>query len=60
MARPSDPCVFAQPHTVWRLLFEFGRLASKLIEELADLGLIDELQDADTPQDGYDAIFRAE
>ena len=30
------------------------------IEELFDLGLIDELQDADTPQQGYDAIFRAE
>ena len=30
------------------------------IEELLDLGLVDELQDADTPQDGYDAIFRAE
>ncbi|MFT5643566.1 MAG: hypothetical protein ACI83P_001113 [Janthinobacterium sp.] len=30
------------------------------IEELLDLGLVDELQDADTPQDGYDAIFRAQ
>ena len=30
------------------------------IEELVDLGLVDELHDADTPQDGYDAIFRAE
>lgn len=27
------------------------------IEELADLGLVDELQDTDGPQDGYDAIF---
>jgi hypothetical protein len=27
------------------------------IEELADLGLMDELQDTDGPQDGYDAIF---
>lgn len=29
------------------------------IEELADLGLVDELQDTDGPQDGYDAIFYA-
>lgn len=27
------------------------------VEELADLGLVDELQDTDTAQDGYDAIF---
>lgn len=27
------------------------------IEELFDLGLVDELQDADAAQDGYDAIF---
>ncbi|MET3131003.1 hypothetical protein AAKU55_001261 [Oxalobacteraceae bacterium GrIS 1.11] len=27
------------------------------IEELFDLGLVDELQDTDTPQDGCDAIF---
>ena len=27
------------------------------VEELFDLGLIDELQDAETPQDGCDAIF---
>lgn len=29
------------------------------IEELVDLGLVDELQDSDGPQDGYDAIFYA-
>jgi MarR family 2-MHQ and catechol resistance regulon transcriptional repressor len=29
------------------------------IEELVDLGLVDELQDADTPSDGCDAIFSA-
>jgi hypothetical protein len=29
------------------------------IEELVDLGLADELQDTDGPQDGYDAIFYA-
>jgi hypothetical protein len=29
------------------------------IEELVDLGLVDELQDADTPHDGCDAIFSA-
>ncbi len=28
------------------------------VEELEDLELVDELQDADGPQDGYDAIFR--
>ncbi len=28
------------------------------VEELGELGLIDELQDSDDPQDGYDAIFR--
>ena len=28
------------------------------VEELEDLELIDELQDAEGPQDGYDAIFR--
>lgn len=27
------------------------------VEELADLGLEDELQESDGPQDGYDAIF---
>lgn len=27
------------------------------VEELVDLGLIDELQDTEEPQDGYDAIF---
>jgi hypothetical protein len=27
------------------------------IEELVDLGLVDELQESDGPQDGYDAIF---
>ncbi|MES2149239.1 MAG: hypothetical protein V4508_05530 [Pseudomonadota bacterium] len=27
------------------------------VEELFDLGLIDELQDTETPQDGCDAIF---
>ena len=26
-------------------------------EELVDLGLVDELQDTEEPQDGYDAIF---
>ncbi|MFA9218908.1 MAG: hypothetical protein ACEQSK_17630 [Sphingomonadaceae bacterium] len=29
-------------------------------EELVDLGLVDELQDSDGPQDGYDAIFSEE
>jgi hypothetical protein len=29
------------------------------VEELIDLGLVDELQDSEGPQDGYDAIFRA-
>jgi hypothetical protein len=29
------------------------------IEELIDLGLVDELQESDGPQDGYDAIFHA-
>jgi hypothetical protein len=29
------------------------------VEELADLGLVDELQDTETPQDGCDAIFSA-
>lgn len=28
------------------------------VEELEDLELVDELQDAEGPQDGYDAIFR--
>jgi hypothetical protein len=28
------------------------------VEELFDLGLVDELQDTETPQDGCDAIFR--
>ena len=27
------------------------------VEELFDLGLVDELQDTEEPQDGYDAIF---
>ena len=27
------------------------------VEELEDLGLVDELKDADAPQDGWDAIF---
>ena len=27
------------------------------VEELDDMGLEDELQDSDGPQDGYDAIF---
>lgn len=27
------------------------------VEELFDLGLVDELQDTETPQDGCDAIF---
>ena len=30
------------------------------VEELMDLDLVDELEDADNPQDGCDAIFRAE
>lgn len=30
------------------------------VEELADLELVDELQDADHPQDGCDAIFSQE
>ena len=30
------------------------------VEELMDLDLVDELEDADHPQDGCDAIFRAE
>ncbi|MES2296804.1 MAG: hypothetical protein V4582_07155 [Pseudomonadota bacterium] len=29
------------------------------VEELDDLGLVDELHDSEGPQDGYDAIFRA-
>lgn len=29
------------------------------VEELDDLGLVDELKDADAPNDGYDAIFSA-
>ncbi len=29
------------------------------VEELFDLGLVDELQDTEEPQDGYDAIFSA-
>ncbi|TFW26278.1 hypothetical protein E4L96_04555 [Massilia arenosa] len=29
------------------------------VEELTDIGLEDELSDADGPQDGYDAIFSA-
>jgi hypothetical protein len=29
------------------------------VEELVDLGLVDELQDTEEPQDGYDAIFGA-
>ncbi len=28
------------------------------VEELEDLELVDELQDTEAPQDGYDAIFR--
>ncbi len=28
------------------------------VEELEDLELVDELQDAEGPRDGYDAIFR--
>ena len=28
------------------------------VEELDDLGLVDELHDSDGPQDGFDAIFR--
>ena len=28
------------------------------VEELEDLELVDELQDAEGPQDGYDAIFK--
>ena len=27
------------------------------VEELFDLGLVDELKDTEAPQDGYDAIF---
>jgi hypothetical protein len=27
------------------------------VEELIDLGLVDELQDTEEPKDGYDAIF---
>jgi uncharacterized protein YutE (UPF0331/DUF86 family) len=27
------------------------------VEELEDLGLVDELKEADAPQDGWDAIF---
>lgn len=27
------------------------------VEELVDLGLVDELQDTEQPKDGYDAIF---
>jgi hypothetical protein len=27
------------------------------VEELEDLGLVDELKDAEAPQDGWDAIF---
>jgi uncharacterized protein YutE (UPF0331/DUF86 family) len=27
------------------------------VEELEDLGMVDELKDADGPQDGWDAIF---
>ncbi len=36
------------------------RLASytNAVEELADLELVDELQDAHSAQDGYDSIFR--
>jgi len=30
------------------------------VEELGELGLIDELKDYDDPQDGYDAIFSEE
>jgi hypothetical protein len=29
------------------------------VEELDDLGLVDELKDAEAPDDGYDAIFSA-
>jgi uncharacterized protein YutE (UPF0331/DUF86 family) len=29
------------------------------VEELEDLGLVDELKDAEAPQDGCDAIFKA-
>jgi hypothetical protein len=29
------------------------------VEELEDLGLVDELKQADAPNDGYDAIFSA-
>ena len=29
------------------------------VEELEDLGLVDELKDAETPEDGCDAIFSA-
>lgn len=29
------------------------------VEELEDLGLVDELKDTETPQDGCDAIFSA-
>jgi hypothetical protein len=29
------------------------------VEELVDLGLVDELQDTEEPKDGYDAIFSA-
>jgi hypothetical protein len=28
------------------------------VEELGELGLVDELQNTENPQDGYDAIFR--
>ncbi len=27
------------------------------VEELVDLGLVDELQNTEEPEDGYDAIF---
>jgi hypothetical protein len=30
------------------------------VEELFDLGLVDELQDSEGPEDGYDAIFSAQ
>ena len=30
------------------------------VEELFDLGLVDELEDTDDPQEGCDAIFRAQ